>query len=334
MEQYYVGLDIGKKWTYATMIDEEKNVIREGKLPCNEEAVERFLLGKPKESLNVAMEACGIWNDLHNYLLERCKVVKVVNPLQTKMNIGGKKTDKLDSKRLAVLLKGDVIEEAYIPNKDARNYRDKVRHRQSMVNISTGIKNAVHGILRRENIKYPEEFDDLFSKRGIVWLRSLKHKEINSYLKLLPSVEMQIVEAKKAIPINMYKKEIKLIKTMPGIGDITAPVIMSEIVDIKRFPTPRMFCKHAGLVPKVIQSGDSDRRGGLVKQCSKRLKTALIQSAQAAVKTKRNHKLKMFFLKLMKRKTYNTAKAAVAHKMAYILWFMLNNNEEFHENRI
>ena len=139
------------------MIDEEKNVIREGKLPCNEEAVERFLLGKPKESLNVAMEACGIWNDLHNYLLERCKVVKVVNPLQTKMNIGGKKTDKLDSKRLAVLLKGDVIEEAYIPNKDARNYRDKVRHRQSMVNISTGIKNAVHGILRRENIKYPEE---------------------------------------------------------------------------------------------------------------------------------------------------------------------------------
>jgi len=313
------------------MIDENKQAIKQAKIPCTEEAVERFFGGRPKESLNAALEACGIWYSLHDFLLERCQKVKVVNPLQTKMNIGGKKTDKLDSKRLAVLLKGDVIEEAYVPNKEARGYREKVRHRQSMVYISTGIKNAVHGILRRENIKHPEEFDDIFSKKGIVWLKSLKYKEIDSYLELLLSVEAQISKAEEAVPTNMYKHEIKLLKTMPGIGAITAPVIMAEIVDVKRFVDPRMLCKHAGLVPEVIQSGDSDRRGRLVKYCSRRLRTALIQSAQAAVRTKRDHKLKRFFQKLMKRKTYNTAKTAVAHKMIYILWFMLNNNEEFHE---
>ncbi len=155
MKQYYVGLDLGTKWTYATMIDEEKNIIKEAKLPCEEAAVERFFGGIPKECLNVVMEACGIWHGLYDYLVERCNVVKVANPMQTKLNSSGKKTDKLDSKRLAELLKAGMINESYVPRKDARDYRSKIRHRQSMVTISTELKNQIHAKLREENIKHP-----------------------------------------------------------------------------------------------------------------------------------------------------------------------------------
>ncbi len=128
-QQYYVGLDLGTKWIYATMIDENKNVIEEAKIPCTEEAVERFFMGIPKVCLNVVMEACGIWYGLYDYLVERCNVIKVANPSQTKLNESGKKTDKWDSLRLAEKHRADEIYEAYVPPKDARDYRAKVRHR-------------------------------------------------------------------------------------------------------------------------------------------------------------------------------------------------------------
>ena len=85
------------------------------------------------------------------------------------------------------------------------------------------------------------------------------------------------------------------------------------------------------IVPSVYQSGDTDRHGRLVKQSSAILRTAMIQCAESVIKTKYENKLKTFFLKLYHRKSYNTAKTALAHKMLYIIWFMLTNNEEFHD---
>jgi transposase len=313
------------------MINGEKNVIKEAKLPCEEAAIERFLGGIPKECLNVVMEACGIWHGLYDYLVERCNVVKVANPMQTKLNSSGKKTDKLDSKRLAELLKAGMINESYVPQKDARDYRSKIRHRQSMVSISTELKNQIHATLREENIKHPKEFEDIFTKKGITWLKHLRISEIDNCLELITAANVQIKNADHLIPDDLYRNEIRLLKTMPGVGDITAPVIMSEIVDIKRFENPKALCKYAGLVPKVIQSGESDRRGRLVKQSSKILRTALIQCAQGVLKKKDGGKLKMFFLKMAKKKKSNTAVTALAHKMLYIMWFMLTNNEGFHD---
>ena len=330
MEKYYVGLDLGTKWIYATMIDDEKKVIKEAKIAVNEEAVGHFFIGIPKSSLNVVIEACGIWHDLHDYLVERCNVVKVANPLQTKLNSSGKKTDKLDSKRLAELLKADMICEAYVPSKDAREYREKIRHRQSMVKISVELKNMVYSMLRIKNIKKPAGIEDIFTKKGMKWLKSLDINEIQSCLELFAATKIQIDNAEEHLP-NYYKNEVGLLKTMPGVGNITAPVIMSEIVDIKRFESPGALCKYAGLVPRVIQSGDSDRRGRLVKQSSAILRTAMVQCAHGVIRTKHENKLRRFFRDLSHRKKYNTAVAALAHKMLYIMWFMLTNNEEFRD---
>ncbi|EQD79102.1 Transposase, IS116/IS110/IS902, partial [mine drainage metagenome] len=130
---------------------------------------------------------------------------------------------------------------------------------------------------------------------------------------------------------DKYRREIELLQSMPGVGDITSPVIMAEIVNIRRFDSPEALCKYAGLVPRVIQSGESDRRGRLVKQSSAILRTAMIQCAHGVILTKYDNKLKHFFVQLSRRKKFNTAVAALAHKMLYIMWFMLTNNEEFHD---
>lgn len=324
------------KWTYATMINEDGHIIREAEIECTESAMERFLGGRPKESLNVVLEACGIWYGLYDYLVERCKVVKVANTNQTELNRKkGKKTDKNDARRLAELLKGGVIEEAFVPPKWARDYRDKVRHRQSFVAIRTALVNMISAKLRRENIKKP--FKDIFTNKGIKWLRSLENSQINNYLDFISSADKMIKKAKNEFVGNLYEKtyklEIELLKTIPGIADLSASTIMSEIVDIKRFENPRALCKFSGLVVKVNQSGEKEQYGRLIKLSSAKLRTALIQSAHIAVRS--DNKFRRFFQKLTKRgKRYNTAIAAVAHKMLYIIWFMLTNNEEFHDGEI
>jgi transposase len=318
------------------MINEDGYVVREAKIECTESALERFLGGRPKESLNVVLEACGIWYCLYDYLIERCNVVKVANTNQTELNKKkGKKTDRNDAKRLAELLKGNVIEQAFVPPKWARDYRDKVRHRQSFVEIKTALENMISSKLRRENIKKP--FSDIFTKKGIRWLRSLEDYQINNYLDLIFLADEMVKKAKNEFVgnsyENTYKHEIGLLKSIPGVADLSASVIMSEIVDVKRFDDARALCKFSGLVSRVTQSGEVERYGGLVKQSSARLRTALILSAHIAVRY--DNKFKRFFQKLTKRgKSYNTAIAAVAHKMLYIIWFMLTNNEEFHDGGI
>jgi transposase len=94
-------------------------------------------------------------------------VVKVANPAQTRLDRSGRKTDKWDSRRLAEKLRADEIYEAYVPPKEARDCRCKVRHRQAIVGISTELKNMIHAVLRRENTKHPPNFRISSRRRGL-----------------------------------------------------------------------------------------------------------------------------------------------------------------------
>ena len=114
---------------------------------------------------------------------------------------------------------------------------------------------------------------------------------------MIGATNIQINNAEENIP-DKYAREIRLLKAMPGVGDITASVIMSEIADVHRVGNPKALCKYAGLVPGAIRLGESDRRGRLVKQSSATLRTAMIQSAHGVVLTKYDNRSRTFFLKL------------------------------------
>jgi transposase len=332
MAMYYVGLDLGTKWVYGTILDEDGKVRKEGKIVCNENAVEMFLHGIPKDCLQVVIEACGIWYPLYDYLVTRCSVVRVANPVVTQwIGKSAIKTDKIDSKKLAMLLKGGNISESYIPCKEAREYRQIVKCRQSLVQFRTGLKNMVHARLRRENIKPSFKVTDIFGNKGITWLRGLNDSEINCYLNIICAANIEINSAKKAIPKDKYEKEIEILKTMPGVSDISASTLMSVIVDIKRFPNADALVAYAGLAVRKYQSGNTERSGGITKQGSAIMRSVLVQDAHAAVK--QEGKFREAFNRLRERRPYNVAITAVARKMLYIMWFMLTNCQEFDERK-
>ena len=319
---------MGRKWIYGTILDEDKRVVKEGKIDCTISAVEGFLYAKPKESLNVVIEACGIWEGLYDYLCRRCKKVKVANVLKTKaVGYARRKTDKIDSKVLAELLFVDMVPECYIPSVEVRKMRKRVRYRAEIIKVRTMFKNQVHAILRIRNLRLPPSVKDVFTKKGIEWLKTLKIEEIDSCIRMISASNDEVENAEDLSSDNPLKKEITLLKTMPGISDVSATLIMSDIADIRRFETPKKLCGFAGLVPAVYQSGDTERYGGITKHGPAHLRHMLVECANVAIRC--DERFRKFFSKIYKKKGWNVAITAVARKMLYIMWYMLTKNQQY-----
>ena len=328
MKQFYVGLDLGRRWIYGTILDEKKRVVKEAKIECTIGAVEKFLEGRPKDTLNVVIEACGIWEGIYDHLKKHCKVVKVANTLKTKaIGYARKKTDKIDSKILAELLLADMIPEAYVPDTEIRLMRKSVRHRLGIIKVRTMFKNQAHAILRARNLHPPPEVKDVFTKKGITWLKSLDIPEIYSCIRMIESSNNEVDTAESFSSDNPLRKEVEILKTMPGIGEVSATLIMSDIADIRRFETPKKLCAYAGIVPSVYQSGDTERHGGITKHGPGHLRHMLVECADVAIR--HDDRFRRFFQKIYKKKGWNVAITAVAHKMLYIMWYMLTNNQPY-----
>lgn len=324
---FYAGLDIHRKFIYATVLDDKGSIINQGRFSTTETAFNEFLGFLPCNQVKIVIESCGIWEDFYDLLTCKGYFVCLANPLQVKAIASAKiKNDKVDSETLARLLKADLIPESYVPPKEVRELRHLVRHRHILVKHRTKLKNNIHTILRKKNIKAP--FKDLFTKKGVDYLLQMCNDDINTFLKIMESVDNEISAVdKKLESIETLSKSVKLLQTMPGIGRYAAQVVMSEISDISRFQSAKKLCNYAGIIPSQHQSGGNDYRGGITKQGSKKLRWILVQCAHIAV-SKRG-KLQTFYYKLSRRKPKCKALIAVARKMLTIQWYMLKRNEPY-----
>ena len=128
------------------------------------------------------------------------------------------KTDKVDARVLAQLLRMDYLPESYVPGKEIRDQRVMIRH-ASLVRLRTSIKNRVHALLAIEGIQ-TSEFSDLFGKRGTEFLRGVKlrqvrRKALDNYLEVLKALEDILKERTK------ITDEAKWLMSIPGIGYTT-----------------------------------------------------------------------------------------------------------------
>ena len=326
---FYAGLDIHNKFIYATVLDKRGQIIHQGQFSTTEPDFDSFLGFIPPKQVKIVMESCGIWEDFFDLLKSKGYSVCLANPLQVKAIASAKiKNDKVDSEILAKLLKADLIPESYVPPKIVRELRSLVRHRKILVKHRTKLKNNIHQILRKKNIKHG--FRDVFTQKGIKYLQEMKHNEINCFLNIFFSVEKQLKTITEILKKNKtLQKEVYLLTSKPGIGQYAGQVIMGEIGDVKRFLSPKKLCNYAGIVPTQNQSGDKDYKGGITKQGSRNLRWILVQGAQVAVGLP--NKLQKYYYRLARKKSRSKAIIAVARKMLTIQWHMLKNNEPYVE---
>ena len=247
----YAALDLHKESIQCVLKDDDGRIIKESKVRKDEDRILKFLDGS---GARVVMESGYNHQHIYDVLKERGYDVKVAHPLLVKAIAYARvKTDKVDARMLADLLRADMIPEAYVPGKDVREVRDLVRRRHYMVKLRTMLKNKVHAELATRWITYSGG-GDIFTEDGKTFLRSLSIDAVNDFLDTIEFLSRKLRELdQKVRKVAESDEYAKLLVTIPGVGYYAALLISSEIADIGRFPDYGNLCSYARLSPGVRQ---------------------------------------------------------------------------------
>lgn len=334
----YIGLDVHKKNSYYAMVDESGREVKKGIFPTTCEDLDDFASDLTEDE-KVAIEASTSGIFVYEYLDERGIDVHLAHPALVKPFAKKHvKTDKIDSKVLAQLLRMDYLPESYVPGKEIRDLRTIVRHRASLVRLRTSIKNRVHALLTREGVQLPE-LSDIFGKRGMEFLKGVKLQKprrmaLDNYLKVLEVLNGVIKEVEGILEEKAeITDEAKWLMSTPGIGFHNALLILSETGEMERFERPQSFVCYVGLAPKVEQSGEQVRYGHINRHSNGFLRWAFIQSARAAVRSSTPNRFQRIYKKVKARRGEKVAIVATARHMAESVYWVLTKKEPYKENK-
>ena len=331
----YVGIDVHKNYCQAAPMNDHGHLLHELRFDNNSEgASSLFNLAKSVDpQIKAVLEpSANFWIRIYDKLEEEGVEVKLSNPLRTKAIAEARiKTDRIDAKTLAYLLRGDLVAESYVPTRKNRERRALIRHRASLMQIRVEIKNRIHALLDKHELSYT--YTDLFGKQGMEWLRNLQlptpdHQILQSNLQVMETLTAEVRNADIQIAKDATTEEkAKLLMTMPGVDYYAAMVLLSEIGDVHRFSSDEKLVSWVGLAPQVHQSGKSQWTGHITRKGSKRARWILGQCAQTA----RQHdpRMREFYERIERKHGHQKAIVAVARKMLAIMYVMLIRNEPY-----
>lgn len=332
-EGYYIGMDVHKRYSQVVVMDEKGEVLAEGRLGHDLARKELRQLEPIARESKVAVEATVGWGWLAEELERMGAEVHLAHPGGVRLIAEGRlKTDKVDARVLAHLLRVGFLPEAYLCPREVREKREMMRYRLGLVRTRTAAKNRIHAQLARLGIEVGQT--DLFGKVGKDFLRGLElpkveREHLDGWLEVVEHLDRLIKEATERIYRSLEEDgRAKLLTSIPGIGKLLAHTILAEIGDIERFPSQRSLSSYAGLVPITHQSGEVTRFGGMPEGCNKYLRWALVEGAHSAARSSLDFKGR--YLRLKRSKGAAVAAGAIAHKLAKIVYAVLKENRPYH----
>jgi len=244
------------------------------------------------------------------------------------------KTDKIDSRVLALLSQRDLVPAIWLPDPRIREERELARFRLHLVKHKSALKNRVHSTLI--NFGKPCPVTDLFGVEGRALLARLQVPEpwrgnITASVELIDDLECQIAQINRKLREGHAEHPyIPLLMSAPGIGWVLAFTIAAEIGQIERFASPEKLAGYTGLCPRVNQSGDKDRRGPLTKHGPTYLRWALLEATMHALKhpayAQRYQRNKR---RLGKQRGAKVAQVDIARRLTHAIWHMLSRHQQF-----
>jgi transposase len=251
---------------------------------------------------------------------------------------GGKaKNDKIDSYKIAKLIRGGNFPLAYVYPKEMRATRDLLRRRTKMVKQGGSLKAHTTNTTSQYNL--PSIKVNLKNKEAREHVRSAfpdpivqRNMDLNMallecYAKELSKIEWFLEQqAKQHNPIHL-----QLLKSISGVGRILSLTIIYEIGDINRFPSVQNFASYARLVKCKAESAGKTYGTSGNKIGNAHLKWAF--SEAAVLYLRGNDKAKKYLQSLQKRMSKAKALSVLAHKLGRCVFFMMKNNTVFDENR-
>lgn len=222
----YGGIDIHKKMCQAAIINDDGTPLDEIRFRNTIEGIEDFALKLTtyQDKVKAVVESIGnLWIQVHDRLEAHGFDVALSNPYKTRLIAEAKiKTDKVDARTLAKLLRADMLSTCYVPDMEQRSRRELLRHRLRLVKTRTEVRNRIHSLLDKHGLRMP--YRTPFSKKAVAWLgmQSLGFMDdaiLRSDLVILEAVDVQIgfIEEKIAV-LAVENSQVRLLMTMTGVG--------------------------------------------------------------------------------------------------------------------
>lgn len=306
-----IGIDVSKDTFHAAFDDVHVEVFKN-----TDAGIEKFM--EKLESRNTTLIGCEATGVYHLLLSETLRKngwnMKVVNPLIVHRMIGSTlrnvKTDRHDALAIRrVLLTGAGY--PYTDTPEVVALKMLVQEREALSKMRTALKHRIHA------------HDIRAQATGL-----MIHDSFTGPLKLL-AYEMKEIEKM----MSMYAPHVQsLLRSIPGVGKVTAAALVAQVGDIKRFRTPEKLVAYIGLDSRVHESGTSIHgKGYISKRGSKFLRHVLFNAAFIA--RQKNPELKKYFeKKISEGKHYYSALCAVERKLVHLIHAVWTRGTPF-ENR-
>ena len=328
----HVGMDLHKSFSEVAAIDDQGNILDQRRLFNDDPAaIVRYFRSLPGE-VTVTVEATRNWYWLYELLETEVAKIKLADSRQVLWIAKARlKNDKIDALKLAELERANLLPEAYIPPRPIRDNRELLRYRICRVHDRTTTKNRIHGLLDKLGITHG--FTDLFGKAGMAFLKQVPMRdvyrvELDGYLRTLEHLAKEIYVITRLIEKTVRAdRRCDLLVTIPGIGVLTANLLLNEIGDIKRFPSARHLCSYGGIVPRLRQSADHIWQGRISKEGNRYIRWAIIESAQKA--PSKDDELRKIYARIAFRRGKQKARVAVARRLLIAVWHVWTYEEPY-----
>jgi transposase len=261
----YVGIDLHRNRSQIAVLDRDGGEILSRRIVNEPETFLELLQGLG-DDVQVALEATYGWEWLADLLEEHGYELHLAHPLRTKAIAAARvKTDAVDARTLAHLLRTDLLPEAYIAPRELRDLRDLLRHRVALTRIRSALKQRVGAVLAKHGIARP--YSNLFGVGGSRFLAELELREgprrrLDSLLALISAFDAEIEATTREIEQRASEDAyVDVLCQIRGVGRYIAMLVIAEVGDVSRFPSARHLCAWAGLTPTVRSSDGKARLG-------------------------------------------------------------------------
>jgi len=334
---YYCGIDLHARTLYVCIIDQQGETCVHKEIPANPERLQQ-LLDPYIGNIVVGVECIHCWYWVADFCDDLGIDFILGHALYMKAIHGGKaKNDRIDSFKIANLIKGGNFPLAYVYPKEMRATRDLLRRRMKIVRHGADLKahvvnstsqyNLPPNKVNLKNVCAREQLKATFSDVAVQRNINLDVVILDCYAEQLSKVEWFIgQQAKQHNPIHLH-----ILISINGVGPILSLTIIYEIGDINRFESVQKFASYSRLVKCKAESAGKSYGTQGNKIGNAHLKWAF--SEAAVLYLRGNKKAQNYLLKLQKRMSKAKALSALAHKLGRCIYFMLKNETVFDETK-
>ncbi len=332
-QHYFCGIDLHTQMMYLCVFDQHGAIVLHKNIRTRPEAFLKAI-APFRDGLVVACECIFCWYWLAD-LCQREEITFVLgHALYMKAIHGGKsKNDKLDAEKIALLLRGGMLPQAYAYPKQKRATRDLLRRRSYLVRMRADLLGHVQ--LTRHQYNLPafhkrityktnregisERFSDEVVQRNV----SVDLEMIGSFDQQIRPLELYLVSQAKLHDQQAFY----LLRSVPGIGKVLALTILYEVEDIRRFKRVQQFCSYARLVKG--QKVSAGKRLGTMgaKMGNRHLKWAF--SEATVLFLRESEQAKAYLARLEKKHSKGKALSILSAKLGRAVYFMLLRKEPF-----